>query len=229
MSPTSSRPSRRPGPKPTFTLDDAIDAALEEGIRDFTIGSVAKRLGVAPSALYRVTEDRRALVGAILDRLAQELQPSSHDLPWQDQIRGNAAELWRLVNKHEGLAMVLLTLDIYDNVRDPLANIVTGLVKGGLKVYQALFLLDLVAETTLVSSVNYAPLKRRTASFVRESLADNVSPEEIRSLAGDAEVQLKQKIEYLIIAMENGLLEPAVVREREQSERMVSESPFTDQ
>ena len=47
------RLGRPTGPRPGFSRDDVVDAALELGIADFTLTAVAKRMGVAVSGLYR--------------------------------------------------------------------------------------------------------------------------------------------------------------------------------
>jgi len=47
------RLGKRTGPRPGFTRNDVVEAALELGIADFTLTAVAKRLGVAVSGLYR--------------------------------------------------------------------------------------------------------------------------------------------------------------------------------
>lgn len=228
MSPSMPRHGRRPGPKPTFNLHDAIDAALEDGIRDFTIGGVAKRLGVAPSAIYRVVSDREGLVGAAISRIFAHYRQCEEDLPWPEQIRFHVEQLWRICEDHEGLAMVLLTTDVYPHVHEAVAKAVARLVRAGLQVNQALFLVDVVFEMTMVTAVTYAPVKKRTAHHVRNALVSEEFPAAAPSLAGDARTQLNQKIEYVIMAMERGLMEPAVARERELSGRGPAEAAPAD-
>ena len=58
------RLGRKTGPKPKFTSEDAVMAALHLGIDRFTIAGVATQLGVATSAVYRLFDSRDALVHA---------------------------------------------------------------------------------------------------------------------------------------------------------------------
>ena len=55
------RLGRKTGPKPKFTSEDAVMAALRLGIDRFTIAGVATQLGVATSAVYRLFDSRDAL------------------------------------------------------------------------------------------------------------------------------------------------------------------------
>lgn len=64
-----SRPSR--GPKPAFTPDDVVTAAIqvadEEGLGAVTMNAVAARVGFTTMALYRYFPNKEALLDAIID------------------------------------------------------------------------------------------------------------------------------------------------------------------
>lgn len=203
MIPNRTRHGKRPGPKPTFRLDDAIDAALAEGIRDFTIGGVAKRLNVAPSALYRVVADRDALVHEAIRRILQDFKPAPADLPWQDQIRLNSAELWWLVSRYEGVSTILLLApDLYGVVKDLVHQVVNNYVEVGLPLDKSLFAVDTVTEMILAGSVSYASLKESSSNEFRNEDGNPVSP----NFGHDIRLHLQRKIEFVIAGIEQDLV-----------------------
>jgi len=69
------RLGRKTGPKPKFTSEDAVMAALHLGIDRFPIAGVATQLGVATSAVYRLFDSRDALV----------LEPGEHS-PYANEL-----------------------------------------------------------------------------------------------------------------------------------------------
>lgn len=203
MIPNRTRHGKRPGPKPTFRLDDAIDAALAEGIRDFTIGGVAKRLNVAPSALYRVVADRDALVHEAIRRILQDYNPAPADLPWQDQVRLNSAELWMIVSRYEGVSTILLLApDLYGVIKDLVHQVVNNYVNVGLPLDKALFAVDTVTEMILVGSVSYASLKENSSNEFRSESGDPIKP----VLGHDIRLHLQRKIDFVIAGIEQDLL-----------------------
>ena len=83
------RPARlgRPtGPRPGFSRDDVVDAALEIGIAEFTLTAVAKHLGVAVSGLYRTISSREDLLAACLERIAAEVDVPAAGLPMRTRF-----------------------------------------------------------------------------------------------------------------------------------------------
>ncbi|MEV4422697.1 helix-turn-helix domain-containing protein [Patulibacter sp. NPDC049589] len=94
---------------PDATVDRILDGALAEfvdiGIRRATIGSVARRAGVAPATIYRRVGQRDELVGAVVGREVQRtlatvttrLEPFS--APEDRMVEGFVAAL-RLVVDH---------------------------------------------------------------------------------------------------------------------------------
>ncbi len=61
----------KPGRPRTLSDDQIIDAVLAEGLGTFSMPSVAARLGVVHSGLYRYFTDREDLVVQVLDRIAR--------------------------------------------------------------------------------------------------------------------------------------------------------------
>lgn len=121
---TSARAADGPGASRPGADDDApdatvariLDGALSEfvdiGIRRATVGSVARRAGVAPATIYRRIGQRDDLVGAVVGREVQRtlaavtarLEP--HDDPAERMVEGFVAAL-RLVIDHPLIRRIL--------------------------------------------------------------------------------------------------------------------------
>lgn len=71
----------KPGRKQSFTATDVIKAARAEGVASFTLGAVAARLDVKPSALYRVFKSRADLQLAVLEDI---VRTSALQIPAED-------------------------------------------------------------------------------------------------------------------------------------------------
>jgi AcrR family transcriptional regulator len=94
---------RKPGRPRALTVDVIAAAALEDGIATFSMPSVARRLGVAHSGLYRYVTDRDDLLVQTLDRAFLGTTWPSSDLPWADLLREIGDAVWRACDAHPGL------------------------------------------------------------------------------------------------------------------------------
>ena len=94
---------RKPGRPRALTVDVIAAAALEDGIATFSMPSVARRLGVAHSGLYRYVTDRDDLLVRTLDRAFLATSWPSADLPWEELLREIGASVWRACDAHPGL------------------------------------------------------------------------------------------------------------------------------
>lgn len=94
---------RKPGRPRALTVDVIAAAALEDGIATFSMPSVARRLGVAHSGLYRYVTDRDDLLVRTLDRAFLATSWPSGDLPWKDLLREIGDAVWRACDAHPGL------------------------------------------------------------------------------------------------------------------------------
>lgn len=81
---------RKPGRPRALTVDVIAAAALEDGIATFSMPSVARRLGVAHSGLYRYVTDRDDLLVQALDKAFLATTWPSADLPWDELLRRSA-------------------------------------------------------------------------------------------------------------------------------------------
>ncbi|AZA13666.1 TetR/AcrR family transcriptional regulator [Corynebacterium choanae] len=100
---------KRRGPKPKFSLDDAVDIALSLGLNEFSLAAVAKELGFSTPSLYRVIANRDDLVDKCLERIAQEMPLPPADQPWQEQLHFFTDALWNLLDTYPGLSKIFLT------------------------------------------------------------------------------------------------------------------------
>ena len=147
------RPARlgRPtGPRPGFSRDDVVDAALEIGIADFTLTAVAKHLGVAVSGLYRTISSREDLLAACLERIAAEVDVPGTGRRWPDAVRAHAEAIWAMLERYPGLAGVIMGVPwAHQLFAAPVAQACQVLVDGGLGVEEAGVVLDFVGDTVI--------------------------------------------------------------------------------
>jgi AcrR family transcriptional regulator len=94
---------RKPGRPRALTVDVIAAAALEDGVATFSMPSVARRLGVAHSGLYRYVTDRDDLLVQALDRAFLATTWPSDDLSWDELLREIGHSVWRACDSHPGL------------------------------------------------------------------------------------------------------------------------------
>ncbi|WP_067782716.1 TetR/AcrR family transcriptional regulator [Actinomyces vulturis] len=103
------RPGRKTGPKPKFSADDVIDAALQLGLDTFTMAQVAQAVGVGAPSLYRLFSSRDDLVGACLDRIASQIRWNPQHKDWLNLLRSWARMCWDLCETYPGFDITLYT------------------------------------------------------------------------------------------------------------------------
>lgn len=167
MTPTS--PSRRPvrrigrktGPKPSFTVDDVVDAALEIGIARFTLAQVANRIGVSTSAVYRLFDSRDDLVHACLARGAASMEwPNGSPDSWQEVLREWAETSWEACERYPGLDEVLFTFPgAFRHVQGVARSLIKSLCGFGFTEPQALFALDFIGDTVISTHLSISTLR----------------------------------------------------------------------
>ena len=94
---------RKPGRPRALTIDAIANAALADGIATFSMPSVARRLGVAHSGLYRYVTDRDDLLVKALDIAFSSTTWPSADLPWDELLREIGESIWRTCDAYPGL------------------------------------------------------------------------------------------------------------------------------
>lgn len=187
------RPHRKTGPKPTFDREDVINQALAIGLDKFTMSEVAKGLGVATSALYRIYS-RDTLLTACIEHITDS--PREYpDGDWKELLRDYAYYLSQMCSTYPGLAQALLShpnsLFAY---RKHVTNLLERLNDAGFSRGQALFAIDIVTNFVFSSG----PFRHSFELFaMTDSLpADREDDEEITLRI------LDQKLDFVFQALE---------------------------
>lgn len=94
---------RKPGRPRALTVDAIAQAALDDGVDSFSMPSVARRLGVAHSGLYRYIEDREQLLAHALDRAFLSVEFPGTDLPWEQLLTKIGDSVWAVCDAYPGL------------------------------------------------------------------------------------------------------------------------------
>ncbi len=94
---------RKPGRPRALTVDQIAQAALDDGVDTFSMPSVARRLGVAHSGLYRYVADRESLLITAVDRAVNTIQWPDANQPWDDLLRAIGESMWELCDNFPGL------------------------------------------------------------------------------------------------------------------------------
>lgn len=94
---------RKPGRPRALTVDVIAQAALDDGVDQFSMPSVARRLGVAHSGLYRYVTDRDDLLVHALDRAFLTTRWPEADLGWEELVREIGEAIWRVCDAFPGL------------------------------------------------------------------------------------------------------------------------------
>jgi AcrR family transcriptional regulator len=90
-----------------------VEAALrvvdEEGLEATSMRRVAEELGTSPLALYWHVRTKDELLQLVLDRVIAEVElPAPDPEHWQEQLKGVARELRRVLTSHRDIARVTL-------------------------------------------------------------------------------------------------------------------------
>jgi TetR/AcrR family transcriptional regulator, tetracycline repressor protein len=106
---------RRPGPAPSLSREQVVDAALEvmqsQGLNAVSFRSVAGALGVNPMALYTYVRDKDELLALMYDRVCADIAfDDDSDAPAVDQLLD-----YYVVAR----AVLLRNVDLYRLVRRP--------------------------------------------------------------------------------------------------------------
>lgn len=206
------RNRRVPGRKPAFDKESAIEAALHEGIATFTLKSVATRLGVQPSALYRVFESRDELQAAAI---IQEFTSATAELPhantWQEMLRIMVDTEWRALRRYPELPMAILTSPhVYPLLMPPIRSAIDRLVEldipGGEPV--AAFALDFIGDTVLFTAIGMHAFLNESGTGVDERKLDPFrDADDVFGMQGIGERgMLDSKVDFIIDGIERGIV-----------------------
>ncbi|MBV9293810.1 MAG: TetR/AcrR family transcriptional regulator [Frankiales bacterium] len=129
---------QRPGPKPRFTQDDLVDAALAvvdaDGFGALSLRAVARELGVTSMAIYTYVASRDDLYCLVVDRLiSTKLADFVWPEPWPDALRLFADNLSDLIDDHPALIEAFAQGQMRTAIAASVANqMLERLLAGGL-------------------------------------------------------------------------------------------------
>jgi AcrR family transcriptional regulator len=163
---------RSPGRPARISREDIADAALAIGLHSATVKTIAKRLGVDHSSLYRHVKGRDDIVFAAADRAIATLDWERETGGWREYLYAAAEAVWDLYMRNPGLAEAIRTMD-----RTPPAGIrafsqaCRHLEAHGFGTEDAVLIMDSVMDMTNDSASMWGRLRRESAdSTIAERL-----------------------------------------------------------
>jgi AcrR family transcriptional regulator len=168
---------RRPGRPRSLSLDLIVDAVLEDGIATFSMPSVAARLGVAHSGLYRYVQDRDELLVAAIERAALSVDWPEPDLPWRDLLREITRSVWAICERYPGYDVVALSPPKWpQRVVEQVTPYIASLHDQGFTIEDATVAVQIAGNLALTTSVKGTvgayPLSRRNGDSTAASRHD---------------------------------------------------------
>lgn len=164
---------RKPGRPRALTVEQIAQAALDDGIDCFSMPSVARRLGVAHSGLYRYVADREALLITAVDRAVNTVQWPEPDQPWDELLRAIGESLWELCDRYPGIDRASLTASkAAPTSMRLIESYVKQLHHEGFTLEDAAVAVSFVISLTFNSSADSARMRRAGQSALAESSSD---------------------------------------------------------
>lgn len=155
---------RKPGRPRGLTVEAIAQAALDDGLSAFSMPSVARRLGVAHSGLYRYVTDRDELLVAALELAVADVIWPAADLPWQDLLRAIGATAWELCEVHPGFDRAELSApQPPPSAAKHVEEYVVSIQKQGFPIEDAAVSVELVLTLALTSSAELQRLQTNGA------------------------------------------------------------------
>lgn len=152
----------RRGRPAVISRETIIQAALDEGLAEFTMLPIAKRLGMTRGALWRYFNTREALSAAVVDSVIGNALWDYTPTQWRPLLSGFGEALWKLCEDTHGFAECLLLLPSNSAALDRVIDAhISAAHERGLSVEDARLAVDLICadvlRTSLASSRNRTP------------------------------------------------------------------------
>ncbi|MFF4622104.1 TetR/AcrR family transcriptional regulator [Nonomuraea jabiensis] len=210
------RPRGRP---PRITRPDIADAALAVGFDNLTLATVADRLRVAHSALYRHVADREELVIVAINRAIGKADWPEPTGEWRSDLEAQAGALWALLEAHPGLIKEFLKLRRFpDEVMHRFGAAVQRLIGYGFTVEDAFLAVDTVFDLAIDvfgrsqqldapagGSAGTAKVRDSSADAWAEAVGPEVAPLMRRALSEPASVWFNRKLGLVLDGIAAGL------------------------
>lgn len=151
---------RKPGRPRALTVDVIAQAALDDGIATFSMPSVARRLGVAHSGLYRYITDRDDLLVQAIDRAVLASSWPEPELEWKTLLREIGSTIWQMCETFPGLDRAALSVPQSPRaVEQWIERYVDSIQRQGFLVEDAAVAVEFVITLALTSSAEMQRLK----------------------------------------------------------------------
>lgn len=168
---------RKPGRPRALTVEQIAQAALDDGVNTFSMPSVARRLGVAHSGLYRYVNDRESLLITAVDRAVNTIEWPDADQPWDDLLRAIGESLWDLCDTYPGLDRASLSASrAAPSAIKLIEGYVAQLHSEGFSPEDAALAVSFVVNQTMMSSADMARVRANGHSAVAGSTSELLKP-----------------------------------------------------
>ena len=127
--------------------------------------SVAKRLGVSHSALYRYFADREALLRACSDHVVRQTVWPDTNRPWREFLKDFCDVLWSSFERYPGLAQVGLAVPgTPPAIIEIVEKLVGSLTAQGFTPHDAILAVDFISEVTMTQFAMMAAMDKTVSS-----------------------------------------------------------------
>ncbi|AXT86011.1 TetR/AcrR family transcriptional regulator [Aeromicrobium sp. A1-2] len=161
---------RKPGRPRLLSLDAIVEAVLADGISTFSMPSVAARLGVAHSGLYRYVHDGDDLLVSAIERAALSAHWPEADLPWRDLLREISHTVQNVCERYPGYAVAALSPPRWSTkMVDQIGPYIISLQRQGFTIEDASVAVTLAGNLALTTSLAGVTAAQRSTDIPRES------------------------------------------------------------
>lgn len=144
-----------------LSMEQIVDAVLADGLDKFSMPTIAARLGVAHSGLYRYVQDRDDLVVQVMSTIATRATWPDVDLPWREQLEQIGDSIWALCDTYPGYAITAVQAkNVSPGFVERLSPYVDSMHEQGLDVVAATAAIEFVRTIVLMSSIEAARFGR---------------------------------------------------------------------
>lgn len=143
-----------PGRPRTISLEQIVQATVDDGLDTFSMPSVARRVGVAHSALYRYVPDRESLLVSAAESILDAATWPATDQTWDPLLRAIAQTVTSVCDEHPGFARAVLASARMPEVwRERLRPYHQALQSQGFSAGDARLVTDLLLHIALVGAL----------------------------------------------------------------------------
>ncbi|MEM9513967.1 MAG: TetR family transcriptional regulator [Actinomycetota bacterium] len=209
----TSRSGRTPGPKPRISRRQIADAAIEVGFDKLSIGAVAARLGVAPSALYTHVDDKADLIIAAADLVSERTASTELANDWRRFLTEEARRTWSTIRAHPGIYRAVdETNRVPTAYQQRFAQAHAHLVGLGFTTDNALLALDIVYDLAADSANRSSRIHDQSDDDLHQLATDWSAPLDAplaeamsAMVVGDPEPLFRRRLEVVLTGIEHTL------------------------